>query len=598
MTTSTQSHTSIPLNKPVAWEGNVRKTNHDQNLGELKASISAHGLLQSLVVRKTSRGKFSVIAGRRRYLALSSLATSGVIEADTPIPCNVVESSADATEISLTENIVRAPMHPADQFDAFQALIDAGASPSDVAARFGLSEIAVRQRLKLARVSTNILQDYRAGELTLQQVQAFAISDDHEAQERVYSELPKWNNGADVIRDALTQDEISSNDRRARFVTREAYEKAGGEIRRDLFATDDDGVFFLDEELLNSLALAMLVTEVESIKAEGWQWVETIVQLDRSQMNFRTRYPERLPLSAEAAAEEARLNTEYNLLFESDEEHDDETTEKLEALEAQIDALNDTAQIYTPDTLAIAGAIVTIGNNGEVRVLRGLVLPEDEPEGEQHPRAGAKERPEFSSGLVHQLTESRSAAIGACLADSPDIALAATVHALVGATFDRFHDNPSVSIKTVVSYYRVSTLGTDALEQKAAEWEERLPADHIDRWEWCLQQDRDTLLSLLAFCAGRAVNAVQKKEDHDDCPRLADADRIALALGLNMTEWFTPTADNYFQRVSRPQIVAAITEATNRPAKHTWDKLKKSELAALAERETAGTGWLPKPIRA
>ena len=87
MTTSTQSHTSIPLNKLVAWDGNVRKTNPDQNLDELKASITAHGLLQSLVVRKTSRGKFSVIAGRRRYLALSSLAGSGVIDADTPIPC-------------------------------------------------------------------------------------------------------------------------------------------------------------------------------------------------------------------------------------------------------------------------------------------------------------------------------------------------------------------------------------------------------------------------------------------------------------------------------------------------------------------------------
>jgi len=99
-------------------------------------------------------------------------------------------------------------MHPADQFEAFLSLIDAGASPADVAARFGLSEIAVKQRLKLARVSPNILQAYRAGELTLQQVQAFAISDDHEAQERVHSELPDWINDADAIRDALTQDEI------------------------------------------------------------------------------------------------------------------------------------------------------------------------------------------------------------------------------------------------------------------------------------------------------------------------------------------------------------------------------------------------------
>jgi len=88
-----------------------------------------------------------------------------------------------------------------------------------------------------------------------------------------------------------------------------------------------------------------------------------------------------------------------------------------------------------------------------------------------------------------------------------------------------------------------------------------------------------------------------KKEDRDNSPRLTDADRLAAALGLSMAEWFTPNAENYYQRVGKPQIIADITEATKRPAKLTWDKLKKSELAALAERETAGTGWLPKPIR-
>ncbi len=599
MTTSTQSHTSIPLNKLVAWDGNVRKTNPDQNLDELKASITAHGLLQSLVVRKTSRGKFSVIAGRRRYLALSSLAGSGVIDADTPIPCHVVSGSADATEISLTENIVRAPMHPADQFEAFLSLIDAGASPADVAARFGLSEIAVKQRLKLARVSPNILQAYRAGELTLQQVQAFAISDDHEAQERVHSELPDWINDADAIRDALTQDEISLSDRRARFVTLAAYEEAGGDIRRDLFAEDENGVFVLDAELLERLAMEKLVTEAETIRAEGWKWVEAFVKFDRSQMNFRTRHPEALPLSAEAEAEQARLTKEYEALFSSQDEHDDEATEQLDTLEEQINALNDTPRVFNAETLAIAGAIVTIGPDGDLQVLRGQVRPEDEPEGHQYKRAGAaNERPEFPASLVQQLTESRSAAIGARLAESPDIALAATVYALVGATFNHFHNDPSVCIKSAVSYYRSNPEGADALERKAAEWEERLPEAHIDRWEWCLEQDRETLLRLLAFCAGRAVNAVRKKEDRDDCPRLADADRLAAALGLNMTEWFIPTAENYFLRVSRPQIISAIVEATRCPRKLSWDKLKKSELAALAERETDETGWLPKPIRA
>jgi ParB family chromosome partitioning protein len=65
-----------------------------------------------------------------------------------------------------------------------------------------------------------------------------------------------------------------------------------------------------------------------------------------------------------------------------------------------------------------------------------------------------------------------------------------------------------------------------------------------------------------------------------------------------MAQWFTPTADNYFRRIGRPEIIAAIAEAKQVPAKRSWDKLKKVECASFADREIAGTGWLPLPLRA
>ena len=45
---------------------------------------------------------------------------------------------------------MRQAMHPADQFEAFKALIDAGHGPEDVAARFGVTVKVVQQRMKLA----------------------------------------------------------------------------------------------------------------------------------------------------------------------------------------------------------------------------------------------------------------------------------------------------------------------------------------------------------------------------------------------------------------------------------------------------------------
>lgn len=84
---------SIPLSRLVPWDGNVRKTGATDGLGELTASIAAHGVLQSLVVRKTHRGKYAVVAGRRRFLALSALAEGGTIQADAPVPCRVLAKS-------------------------------------------------------------------------------------------------------------------------------------------------------------------------------------------------------------------------------------------------------------------------------------------------------------------------------------------------------------------------------------------------------------------------------------------------------------------------------------------------------------------------
>ena len=60
--------------------------------------------------------------------------------------------------------------------------------------------------------------------------------------------------------------------------------------------------------------------------------------------------------------------------------------------------------------------------------------------------------------------------------------------------------------------------------------------------------------------------------------------------------WFTPTAANYFIRISKTGILAALQEVKGATAP-AWAKAKKTELAAIAERELAGTGWLPPLLK-
>jgi ParB family chromosome partitioning protein len=281
-------------------------------------------------VRKANRGKYAVIAGRRRFLALTALAEGGTITTDAPVPCRVIPGGADATEISHTENVVRAPMHPADQFEAFRELIDGGSTPADIAARFGISEVAVKKRLKLARVSPVIFDAYRGGTLTLEQVQAFAISDDHAAQERVFDNLEQWSDDPDDIRQALTEGEIAATDKRAKLVTVTADEQAGGAVTRDLFAEGDNGVFLLDERLLDQLATEKLKEAAEAVRAEGWQWVEIHPEFDyEARSQFERRHAEPIPLSDEAAAEQKQLSEEYHALFEVMEEDDEEAQARL-----------------------------------------------------------------------------------------------------------------------------------------------------------------------------------------------------------------------------------------------------------------------------
>ncbi len=124
----------IPLARLALAPENVRKTPPDaQADASLKASIAALGLLENLVVRADDPAedcieRYAVVAGGRRLKAMQELVEDKVIDADHPVPCQVRSGDADPSELSLAENVIRVPMHPADQVVAFKELADAGQS--------------------------------------------------------------------------------------------------------------------------------------------------------------------------------------------------------------------------------------------------------------------------------------------------------------------------------------------------------------------------------------------------------------------------------------------------------------------------------------
>ncbi|HEX4231436.1 MAG TPA: ParB/RepB/Spo0J family partition protein [Bryobacteraceae bacterium] len=614
----------IPLNKLLAWNDNARITGVEEGIGELADSIASVGLLQGLVVKKEPRGKYAVIAGRRRLMALSQLVADGKTKATMPVPCRVAPKDADLPEISLTENVVRVPMHPADEFEAFQRLITAGKSVADVAARFGVTEAVVLRRIALARVSPRLLSKYRNGELNLELLQAFTLTDDHSAQEQVWDQLQPWDRKPQTVRQMLAGEDIPASDKRVRFVGLENYESATGIVRRDLFAEGEAGTYITDAAKLNRLVSEKLQMLAEDAKAEGWKWVEIQPEIDHQALSrYRRVYAPELPLSREAQAEIDELQHKRGLLTSQLEQEGDADESGVEEVYEQIDDIDHRIQsirrnrraAYSDEVKATCGVVVSVGQNGEPALVYGLLKKEDEkavtrteqPEEETRPAESGEEpesqSPAYSAALIESLTQHKTAAIAVELSQQPAIALAAIVHALVlsefGLDLQLYRSSTCVQISAHEAYLGRATdspaLAT--LENQKREWLQKLAAAKDDLWLWCLRQDQKRLLELLAHCVARSVNGAKSKSDSDsNGNRFPQADALASALQFDMTEWFTPTAGNYFSRVPKSRIAHALAEAGKRASAEAL-KLKKTELAALAENEVRGTGWLPKPVR-
>ena len=64
------------------------------------------------------------------------------------MPCLLVQDACAST-VSLTENVQREAMHPADQFEAFVALVAEGRPIEDIAADFAVTPLVVQRRLKM-----------------------------------------------------------------------------------------------------------------------------------------------------------------------------------------------------------------------------------------------------------------------------------------------------------------------------------------------------------------------------------------------------------------------------------------------------------------
>jgi ParB family chromosome partitioning protein len=650
---------NIPFNQLRLSQSNVRRVKVGISLEELADDIDRRGLLQSLNVRPdldeagAETGTFEVPAGGRRYRALEILIKRKRLAKTATVPCVVRDPATPilAEDDSLAENIHRAPLHPLDQFRAFQAMLEKGQSEEEIAAAFFTNAATVKQRLKLASVSEKLLEIYAEDGMKLEQLMAFTVTDNHARQERVWEALGKsWSKEPYQIRRMLTEKTVQASDRRVRFVGIEAYEAAGGVVMRDLFQADNGG-WVEDVGLLERLLGDKLKSEAETIAGEGWKWIEGDIDFPYGHANhLRALDGTSVELTVDEKADVEALKAEYEKL-ESEYAYADEipkeAADRIEAIEAKLAEFDERPITYSPTEIARAGAFISIAADGTLSVDRGHVRPGDElPDGVDEETGeilndvasgepvisaasvqramitiGGQAEPEDDEGdvirplpdrLVSELTAHRTLALRDAVATDPAVAMTLLLHRLCVDLFQHGGQGHCLEVSVRAVHFPMQAVGLkDCLSAKSVDerhesWKAELPKDDDALWNWLVALDEVSRQALFAHCIAFGVNALFEKINPYGGGlsasglerRLAQADRLGLAVGLDMVEaGWQPTVDNYLGRVTKPRILEAVREAKGEAAGQLIDHLKKGDMAKEAERLLEGTGWLPEPLR-
>ena len=638
------SSRDIPFNKLLLSQSNVRRIKAGVSVEELAEDIARRTLLQSITVRPVcdaegnETGMFEIPAGGRRYRALELLVKQKRLAKTAPVPC-VVREGGIAEEDSLAENVQRAPLHPLDQFRAFQALRDKGQSEEEIAAAFFVAVSVVKQRLRLASVSPKLLDIYADDGMTLDQLMAFTVNADHERQEQVFERLcQSYAKEPHTIRRMLTEGAVRAADKRAQFIGIDAYADAGGVIMRDLFQGDDGG-WLQDIGLLDRLVADQLRDRAEAIRAEGWKWIEVAPDFAYGHTyGLRQLRGEPMPLTAEEQATRDALQAEMDGLeatYAEADELPEEVDQRLGEIETALAAFDDRPVVFDPQDIGRAGAFVSIDGAGNLRIERGFVRPEDElpikPDadagGEQDtPRAAAARvehdsvtmsaEPEPSSEpdedeglkpipdrLMTELTAHRTLALRYALGGQTDVAFTAALHALCLKVFYRYAQDTCLEIDIKSGGFSAQAPGlqdsalANAFDARHQAWIAALPKDPAELWDALTAFDGDSRQALFAHCVSLSLNAVF--EAYNRKPRaLAHADRIAQVVDLDMVAaGWAPTVESYLGRVTKARILGAVREARGERAAQLIDHLKKGEMAEKAQELLVGSGWLPEPLR-
>lgn len=318
-------------------------------------------------------------------------------------------------------------------------------------------------------------------------------------------------------------------------------------------------------------------------KREGWQWsesrlkqVETYGEDARAYRHYP--FPERV-FTAQQASRLAEIET----LMET------ASADERIAIDAEMVVIHDAGEASAwPDaTRKICGVVVSL-DHGVIEIQRGLA------------RITEEEADEFPATLVKAMSCERTLAVHAALCTQADMSVTLLTWHLAKGVFTSGRGSPDPSrVQLNDNQYVLlekSLSGENGrayrfLMEEKARWEARLPDDWRHDMRWLLAWTPEERNALLGFLSALSVDGQQDRE-HGRTQR-SSLDALESVMGFSLYDWWQPTAENYFSRIGKAQICAAMSGAGLTGKASDAEKMKKGDAAVLAAEELAANSWLP-----
>ena len=143
----------LPIDQIVPNRFQPRTIFDDGKIEELSRTIHTHGVIQPIVVRKTSENQYEIIAGERRYRAMKKLQW-------TEVPAIVRNlTDKETASIALIENLQREELTAIEEAVAYQKLLELHELTQEaLAQRLGKGQSTVANKLRLLRLPDEVQQ--------------------------------------------------------------------------------------------------------------------------------------------------------------------------------------------------------------------------------------------------------------------------------------------------------------------------------------------------------------------------------------------------------------------------------------------------------